>query len=50
MAKTKGKYSRYSYDERIRIYESRKRELLNTCSDYKEYEKEIKKLVNELNI
>lgn len=49
MAK-KTKYSGISYEKRLRIYESKKRELLNTCTDYKEYEKEIKRLVNELNI
>lgn len=50
MAKKTGKYTGYSYEARLRIYESKKRELLSTCTDYKEYEKEIKKLVNELNI
>lgn len=44
------KYKRLSYKKRLELYETRKKEIFNSCFDHKEYEIRVKKLACELGI
>lgn len=46
----RSKYSGMSYQERLRIYESKKKEIERTSVDYLDYERKIRALIIELGI